>query len=57
MVGVYELFGFEPRITWKLKPTNPVGSVITVLAVAALAALYPAWKASRARPVDAMRAV
>jgi ABC-type lipoprotein release transport system permease subunit len=52
-----ELFGIEPVMTWKLKPWNPVGSAITVFGVAALAALYPALKASRGRPVDALRSL
>jgi ABC-type lipoprotein release transport system permease subunit len=50
-------YGFEPAITWKLKPLNPLGSVVTVLSVAALAAIYPAAKASRSRPVDALRSL
>jgi putative ABC transport system permease protein len=57
MQGAYEMLGFEPRISWKLKPTHPLGSAITIFGVAALAALYPAFKASRARPVDALRGV
>ncbi|MBW2445133.1 MAG: ABC transporter permease [Deltaproteobacteria bacterium] len=57
MKGAYEMLGFEPRISWKLKPTHPLGSAITIFGVAALAALYPAFKASRARPVDALRSV
>jgi putative ABC transport system permease protein len=55
--GALELWGIEPVLTWKLKPLNPIGSTITILGVAALAALYPALKASRARPVDALRSV
>jgi len=57
MRGAVELLGVEPQIVWKLKATNPIGSAITILGVAALAALYPAFKASRARPVDALRSV
>jgi ABC-type lipoprotein release transport system permease subunit len=52
-----ELFGVEPVMTWKLKPWNPIGSAITIFAVAAIAALYPALKASRGRPVDALRSL
>jgi putative ABC transport system permease protein len=54
---VGKLFGMEPVITFKLKPLNPLGSMLTILGVAALAALYPAVKASRARPVDALRSL
>jgi len=57
MKSAYELLGFEPRISWKLLPTHPLGSAVTIFGVAALAALYPAFKASRARPVDALRSV
>ena len=57
MSGMVELFGFEPLVTFKLKPLNPVGSTVTILVVGALAALYPAFKASRGRPVDALRSL
>ncbi len=53
--GAVELFGIEPVIPTKLKPLNPIGSTLTIFGVAALAALYPALKASRIRPVDALR--
>jgi ABC-type lipoprotein release transport system permease subunit len=52
-----EFIGMEPVITFKLKPLNPIGSTLTIVFVAALAALYPALKASRARPVDALRSL
>jgi ABC-type lipoprotein release transport system permease subunit len=55
MSAMSELIGMEPVVTFKLKPLNPIGSSITILAVGALAALYPAFKASRGRPVDALR--
>ncbi len=55
--GALKLWGIEPVLTWKLKPLNPIGSAITIFGVAAVAALYPAVKASRARPVDALRSV
>ncbi len=57
MGGAIELLGFEPVLTWKLKPLNPIGSTLTIFGVAALAALYPAYKASRSRPVDALRSL
>ena len=57
MAGAWELFGIEPVITWKLKPMNPIGSAVTIFAVAALAAVYPAFRASRTRPLDAIRGV
>ncbi|MGH0031311.1 MAG: ABC transporter permease [Myxococcota bacterium] len=57
MAGAVELFGFEPQVTWKLKPLNPIGSIATILGVAVVAALYPAVKASRGRPVDALRSL
>ncbi len=52
-----ELIGMEPVVTFKLKPLNPLGSTLTIIGVAALAALYPAVKASRGRPVDALRSL
>jgi ABC-type lipoprotein release transport system permease subunit len=52
-----EMFGAEPVMTWKLKPMNPIGSVLTILGVAFVAALYPALKASRGRPVDVLRSL
>ncbi len=57
MAAATELFGMEPVMTWKLKPLNPIGSTITILGVAALAAFYPAVKAARGRPVDALRSL
>jgi ABC-type lipoprotein release transport system permease subunit len=56
-VGAMELWGVEPVITFKLKPLNPIGTVITICAIAIVAALYPAVKASRNRPVDALRSI
>jgi ABC-type lipoprotein release transport system permease subunit len=56
-VSAMELFGIEPVMAWKLKPMNPIGSVLTILGVAVVAALYPAVKASRGRPVDVLRSL
>jgi ABC-type lipoprotein release transport system permease subunit len=53
--GMTEMVGMEPVVVFKLKPLNPIGSALTILAVGALAAAYPAFKASRGRPVDALR--
>jgi len=47
----------EPTLTFKLDMINPIGSTITILVVAAIAAFYPALKASRARPIDALRSL
>jgi ABC-type lipoprotein release transport system permease subunit len=52
-----ELFGMEAVMTFKFELANPILSTITILFVAALAALYPALKASRSRPVDALRSL
>jgi ABC-type antimicrobial peptide transport system permease subunit len=52
-----ELFGFEPVICWKLTPVNPLFSAGLMLAIALLAAFQPAWRASRARPADALRSL
>lgn len=57
MEGIAQLFAMEPVMTFKLNPMNPIGSALTIFGVAALAALYPALKASRARPVDALRSL
>jgi ABC-type lipoprotein release transport system permease subunit len=57
MAQAGELFGMEPLMTWKLKPLNPIGSTLTILGVAVVAAFYPAVKASRGRPVDALRSL
>lgn len=52
-----ELFGMEATLVFKFDWTNPINSTITILIVAALAALYPALKASRAQPIDALRSL
>ena len=52
-----ELVAMEPILTFELRDTTLPGAATTILVVAALAALYPAIKASRARPVDALRSI
>lgn len=54
LAGAYELVGTDPVLVARLTLSNPLGSSLTILAVAALAAWYPAFKAGRGRPVDAL---
>jgi putative ABC transport system permease protein len=44
---------FELRL--ELTPEYIVGSILTALLIAAVAGLYPAWRASRMTPMDAIR--
>ncbi len=55
MEAMAELVGMEPVVTFELRESTLPGVALTIFGVAALAALYPALKASRARPVDALR--
>jgi putative ABC transport system permease protein len=55
--GTFELVGIEPVVVFRLTLMNPVGSALTILVVGALAAFYPALKASRGKPADALRAL
>lgn len=57
MSKMTEFIGMEPVMTFTLRAANPIISTLTILFVAALAALYPALKASRARPVEALRSL
>jgi len=57
MSGMAELVGMEPVVTFELEPLNPVVSALTILVVGIIAAFYPALKASRGRPVDALRSL
>lgn len=50
-----ELFGIEPLIVWRLTANHLVGVPLLLTGVALLAALPPAVRASRGRPVDALR--
>jgi len=57
MEAMAQLVAMEPIVTFELRPTTLPGAAITILGVGALAAFYPAVKASRARPVDALRSL
>ncbi len=50
----YEIIGTDPVITARLELRNPVVSSTVILGVAMLAAWYPARRAGRGRPVDAL---
>ncbi len=51
-----QVFGLEPLIMFSLSRGQLIGLPLVLLAVGALAALIPAIRASRGRPVDALRA-
>lgn len=57
MSGMAELIGMEPVVTFELELLNPIGSALTILVVGIIAAFYPALKASRGRPADALRSL
>lgn len=57
MADAMALIAMDPVITFVLHPRTPVRVALVISLVAALAALYPAVKASRARPVDALRSL
>ena len=46
---------FVPYVPFRVKPLDFVLVASTALAVSFLATLYPAWKASRLDPVEALR--
>lgn len=49
-------YGMDPVVHPLLVPVVLLWSIGMVLAVSVLLAIYPAWKAARLRPVEAMRA-
>ena len=57
MEAMAELVGMEPVVSFELRKTTLPFVSATIFLVAALAAFYPALKASRARPVDALRSL
>jgi putative ABC transport system permease protein len=53
--GVFALNQFLEGFALDLRPGLVAASVATALAIATLSGLYPAWKASRMTPMDAIR--
>lgn len=54
-VGVFEMFGIEPLMVFRMNGDQLLGLVLVLLGVALFAALPPAIRAARGRPVDALR--
>jgi ABC-type lipoprotein release transport system permease subunit len=52
-----ELFGIEPVIAFHARPSQVLWVGLVLLGVSLLAALPPAFRASRGRPVDALREI
>jgi ABC-type antimicrobial peptide transport system permease subunit len=50
-----EVFGLEPLIMFSLSKSQLIGLPLVLIAVGLLAAVLPAIRASRGRPVDALR--
>ncbi len=57
MEMMMEMVGIEPVLDFELRRRTLPGAGLLIFGVAALASLYPAVKASRARPVDALRSI
>lgn len=61
MPGAYSeflrTFGMEPLLHLRVTPWEVLGSILAMVAVAVLSAWYPARKAARLEPVEAMRHV
>jgi ABC-type lipoprotein release transport system permease subunit len=57
LAGLSEFVGMEPVISTNLAFSIVWKSALVILGVATVAALYPALKASRANPVDALRSL
>ena len=57
LAGMSEFVGIEPVISSHLAVSTVWKSGLMILVVALLAALYPALKASRANPIDALRSL
>ena len=52
---MFEVFEVEPVIAFHLRRVDVIGAPLAILLVALLAAVPPAVRASRGRPVDAIR--
>ena len=57
LAGLSEFVGMEPVITSNLAFSTVWKSALVILVVAMVASLYPALKAGRANPVDALRSL
>jgi putative ABC transport system permease protein len=57
LATVFEMVGSDPVIALDLVASSVMKAIGIIFAVAALASVYPAIKASRANPVDALRSV
>ncbi|MEE2665936.1 MAG: ABC transporter permease [Myxococcota bacterium] len=57
LAGLSEFMGMEPVITSNLAFSTVWKSALVILVVATVASLYPALKAGRANPVDALRSL
>ena len=57
LAGVSELMGVEPVIRSNLEFSTVWKSALVILVVAMAAAVYPAFRAGRANPVDALRSL
>jgi ABC-type lipoprotein release transport system permease subunit len=54
LVGLFELFGIEPVLAFRLSGLQVSTLAGVLLGAAVLAALPPAWRAARGRPADAL---
>ena len=54
LVGLFELFGIEPALAFRLSGLQVSTLAGVLLGAAVLAALPPAWRAARGRPADAL---
>jgi ABC-type lipoprotein release transport system permease subunit len=55
VITVTDAVSVDFALLWKLEPSHLAAAALTVAAVSALAALYPAYRASRGVPADALR--